>query len=318
MLKPASTRRFRKKHGPWPAPLVEIELLVMAGVRVICAGLLSTDLSQYTALMQSPSQINSTSGASPKAGKDRERDLTGDLARRNATLEEENRKLQQLAEYRSAYLAHLAHELRTPLTSILGFAEILLDHEALTEAQRSFCERIQNSAQQMQDSLKQLADVSRLEAVRSDFLREDLSLNDLLRESCASLAREAQKQDITLEFQGSEAGPWIISERGKLRHVFCNLLNYAIARSPNGSRVLISTEPEGGNFLVGIEDEGEPVDTSEFGNPDLSNRKPDAIQLSLAIMRHTLELLGASLSAKNCKPRGLQIRVIVPPAPPDL
>ncbi|MFN2578468.1 MAG: sensor histidine kinase [Pyrinomonadaceae bacterium] len=78
-------------------------------------------------------------------------------------LKEENRKLHDLAEWRSASMAHLAHELRTPLTSILGFSEILLSHEQLTDAQRNFCERIQNSAQQLQRTLNQLADLARIE-----------------------------------------------------------------------------------------------------------------------------------------------------------
>src|SRR5438552_16420516 len=76
-------------------------------------------------------------------------------------LKEENRKLLDLAEWRSASMAHLAHELRTPLTSILGFSEILLSQEHLTDAQRNFCERIQNSAQQLQRTLNDLAELSR-------------------------------------------------------------------------------------------------------------------------------------------------------------
>lgn len=80
----------------------------------------------------------------------------------NSQLKEENRKLREVAEYRSAQLAHLAHELRTPLTSILGFAEILLSQEKLSDAQRNFCERIQNSAHQLQRNLNQLSDLARL------------------------------------------------------------------------------------------------------------------------------------------------------------
>src|SRR3979411_1376288 len=99
-----------------------------------------------------------------------------DLRRQKTILEQQNQKLQQVAEYRSAFLARLSHELRTPLTSILGFSEILLTQEELTEAQRSFCERIQNSARQLQASLNQLSDLSRLEAGRSELQREEFSL----------------------------------------------------------------------------------------------------------------------------------------------
>src|ERR1700682_4022091 len=131
---------------------------------------------------------------------DREPSL-GKLRRQKAALEEENRKLKQMAEYRSAFLARLAHELRTPLTSVLGFSEILLGQEALTEAQRGFCERIQNSAQQLQASLNQLSDLSRLEAGRSELQREEFSLEDLLREACLGLARQAQKQNAEVSCQ---------------------------------------------------------------------------------------------------------------------
>lgn len=105
---------------------------------------------------------DSGSGTSPK----RENDLRNSgksLEQINAELSAQNLKLRALAERRSASLAHLTHELRTPLTSILGFAEIMLSQEQLTGAQRNFCERIQNSAHQLQDSLNQLAELSRLE-----------------------------------------------------------------------------------------------------------------------------------------------------------
>ena len=83
------------------------------------------------------------------------------LEEENRHLKEQNRNLLDLKEWRSQSIAHLAHELRTPLTSILGFSEILLGHEQLTDAQRSFCERIRNSAQQLQRTLNQLAEMSR-------------------------------------------------------------------------------------------------------------------------------------------------------------
>jgi signal transduction histidine kinase len=78
-------------------------------------------------------------------------------------LKEQNQQLLDLTEWRSASIAHFAHELRTPLTSILGFSEILLSQEELTDSQRNFCERIQNSAHQLQRTLSELAELSRTE-----------------------------------------------------------------------------------------------------------------------------------------------------------
>src|SRR6266576_614218 len=71
------------------------------------------------------------------------------------SLQNEIQELRLTSQYRSLFLSRLAHELRTPLTSILGFSEILLSQEKLTDAQRNFCERIQSSAQQLQRNLSQ-------------------------------------------------------------------------------------------------------------------------------------------------------------------
>lgn len=247
-----------------------------------------------------------------------DRDSSPDkLRRQKITLEEENRKLRQMAEYRSAFLARLAHELRTPLTSILGFSEILLSQEQLTEAQRGFCERIQNSAQQLQGSLNQLSDLSRLEAGQSDLQPEEFALDDLLRESCAGVARQAQKQNAELRWQTAPDLPMIVSDRAKLRQVLNNFLAYAITRSPD-ALVIVAAEIDAPGFVVKIEDEGETLaDSTPFVELDSSNRRAGTSELGLAIARQNVDLLGATLSFQNRQPRGLQVAIHLPPAPPD-
>lgn len=111
--------------------------------------------------------IDSGSGTAPKLDVDIS-DSLGGVEKMNAELTEQNRKLRESADRRAASIAHLAHELRTPLTSILGFTEILLGQEKLTDAQRNFCERIQNSAHQLQNSLVKLSELSRPETLRDE------------------------------------------------------------------------------------------------------------------------------------------------------
>jgi two-component system, NarL family, sensor histidine kinase BarA len=240
-----------------------------------------------------------------------------DLQGQKVALEEQIRKLQQVAEYRSAFLARLSHELRTPLTSILGFSEILLTQEELTEAQRSFCERIQNSARQLQANLNQLSDLSRLEAGQSELQREEFSLEVLLREACLGLARQADKQNAELRCHTGTALPMIVSDRAKLRQVVYNFLAYAITRSP-GAIVIVSAEKDSDGFLLKIEDEGQmPADSTAFVELDPLNRRAGSSELGLAIARQNIDLLGARLSFENRQPCGLQVVIQLPRVPPD-
>jgi signal transduction histidine kinase len=244
-------------------------------------------------------------------------DSSADLKERIVMLEEQNRKLQRVAEYRSAFLARLSHELRTPLTSILGFSEILLIQEDLTETQRGFCERIQNSARQLQTSLNQLSDLSRLEAGRSEIQREEFSLEDLLHETCLALTRQAQKQNAELRWQVGTALPMIISDRAKLRQVVYNFLAYAITRSP-GAGVVASAEEGPAGFLLKIEDEGQmPADSTAFVELDPLNLRAGSSELGLAIARQNIDLLGAALSFRNRQPRGLEVVIELPSVAPE-
>ncbi|HEX3145744.1 MAG TPA: histidine kinase dimerization/phospho-acceptor domain-containing protein [Pyrinomonadaceae bacterium] len=115
-----------------------------------------------TLVLLSMGRVNSRSVAATK--RRRSTQDGNSLEDENARLKAQNRELLDLTEWRSASMAHLAHELRTPLTSILGFSEILLSQEELSESQRNFCERIQNSAQQLQRTLTELSELSRVEA----------------------------------------------------------------------------------------------------------------------------------------------------------
>jgi signal transduction histidine kinase len=247
------------------------------------------------------------------------RNLTADdLRQQNVALAEENRKLKQLAEYRSAFLARLAHELRTPLTSILGFAEIMLNQEELTEAQRNFCERIQNSAQQLQGNFNQLADLSRLEGKQAELLLEEFSVDDLLRESCAAVARQAQKQHVGLRSDAAPGLPLIISDRSKLRQVLYNFLAYAINRSPDGGVVRATAEKALEGLLLKIEDEGEsPAATVGLEELHATDRRFGDSELGLAIARKNIDLVGATMNWEGRQPRGLRIIIQLPAVAPD-
>ena len=239
------------------------------------------------------------------------------LRQRVAKLEEEKQKLQQLVEYRSRFLSRLAHELRTPLTSILGFSEILISQERLTETQRGFCERIQNSAQQLQLTLNQLSDLARLESGRSELRREEFSLDDLLRESCAALARQAKKQDVRLSYEAPSDLPPILSDRIKLGQVVYNFLAYAIARSPEAAQVTITGNEEARGFRIRIEDEGDEVADPARFEVELARGRVGCSELGLAIAKQNVDLLGAVLKIQNQPSRGLQISILLPAVAPD-
>jgi signal transduction histidine kinase len=266
---------------------------------------------------------NARRAASMREQHNRIEHLVEELQQRSQALEEANRELRRVAHYRSLFLARMSHELRTPLTSILGFTEILMDHENLSDAQRRFVGKIQSSGMQLQTSLNQLVDLSRLESGQSELFLHEFSLREALRESCAAVARLAQKQDVRVECCSANGLPPIVSDEGKLRQVLYNFLAYAISRSPSGERISVSAERVApSRFEIRIEDRGEPLaDASHLFEPvDISAPPEKATsmnELGLTIARRLIDVLGGDVALESTTPHGLQIRIKLPVRPTE-
>jgi two-component system cell cycle sensor histidine kinase PleC len=249
--------------------------------------------------------------------------LVEELQHRGEALEDANRELRRVAHYRSLFLARMSHELRTPLTSILGFTEILIDHENLTDAQRRFVGKIQSSGHQLQMSLNQLVDLSRLESGQSELFLHEFSLREALRESCVAVARLAQKQDVKIDCLSGNGLPSIVSDEGKLRQVLYNFLAYAISRSPAGESITVRAESiASSRFEIQIEDKGEtPSDTSHIFEPvDISAPTEKATsmnELGLAIARRLIDVLGGDVTLASIAPHGLKVSIEFPARPTE-
>src|SRR6185436_8017962 len=224
-------------------------------------------------------------------------------------LQKQNAELLRNSRYRSLFLARLAHELRTPLTSILGFSEILLNQEKLTDAQRNFCERIQSSAHQLQNSLNQLSDLARLEAGQTQPTREEFSMAELLRESVTALAHRAHKKHVTLECQAADNLPPVASDRGRVRQILYNVLSYAITRSPEGDSVEVTAEINPELAQLTVRDRGDALpNPPEIGLLEADNDQAGTGELGLALARQNIEILGGTMSADNVE-GGLEVKI---------
>ncbi|HEY6188463.1 MAG TPA: HAMP domain-containing sensor histidine kinase [Pyrinomonadaceae bacterium] len=252
---------------------------------------------------------------------DRIEHLVEELQQRSHDLEEANRELQRVARYRSLFLARMTHELRTPLTSILGFTEILLDHEDLSDNQRRYCDKIQASGRQLQSSLNQLVDLSRLEAGQTDLFLHEFSLRQALRESCSAVARLAQKQDVKVDCHYGQNIGTIVSDEGKLRQVLYNFLAHAIGRSPAGSTIAVQVETLSPlRYQIIIEDEGEKLlDMSRVFEPvDIDAPTEQATtmnELGLVIARRLMDAIGGTVELESNERVGLRVKIELPARP---
>jgi signal transduction histidine kinase len=244
--------------------------------------------------------------------------LIEQLKQRTVALEEANRELRHVSHYRSLFLARMSHELRTPLTSIMGFTEILLDQEKLTEPQRRFCQKIQNSGMQLLTSLNQLVDLSRLEVGPAELFLQEFSLPEALREACAAVDRSAQKLGVSLEYDQAPELATIVSDRGRFRQILYTFLAWSVSRSKAGQCVRMFVEIDGNKLRVQIDDEGEPIkDLQRVFDPEEApcRGRTDLNELGIIIGRRLLEVMKGTVTLQNRASGGLRTLIQLPAGP---
>src|SRR5262249_20432616 len=228
-----------------------------------------------------PDANNHDFGSGHAGGREHVEHLIGELQRRTADLEQANRELRRISHYRSLFLARMSHELRTPLTSILGFTEILLEQEQLTEPQRRFCQKIQSSGLQLQTSLDQLVDLSRIEAGETELFLQEFAVRETVRDSCAGVARLAQKQHVKVDYSIAPELNTIVSDEGRLRQVLYSFLAWSVSRSHSGQTVSLKAELNGtGQLRFQICDEGKHIESfTRVFDPDEKRRPTDLLNI---------------------------------------
>jgi signal transduction histidine kinase len=245
--------------------------------------------------------------------------LIDELRKRTTELERANRELRRVSHYRSLFLARMSHELRTPLTSILGFSEILLDQEQLTDTQRRFCQKVQDSGFRLQASLNQLVDLSRIEAGQTEVFLQEFPFRETLRESCAAVTRIAQKQQVKVEYELAPEITTVVSDQGKLRQILFNFIAWAVSRSPIGESVKVTADIDSNSLLwIRVKDNREGrEDTTHLFDPEdgSSGQEPNINELGIIIGRKLLELMGGTVVLENQFPRGLETTIQIPARP---
>ncbi len=152
-----------------------------------------------------------------------------------ANLERANRELSELDRMKSDFIAIASHELRTPLVTISGYLDFLKDGVAgaMTPSQKDMIEVAWKSSRRLTKIIRDLLDLSRIEAGKLSLRREPFSIAQILVEAVADQKHFAELRNQKIVFQKSVALPVVSGDRNLLVHAFINLINNAIKFTPN-------------------------------------------------------------------------------------
>ncbi|GEP39189.1 hypothetical protein NPS01_28520 [Nocardioides psychrotolerans] len=181
-------------------------------------------------------------------------ELNSDLLGARRELAAKNRRLRELDELKSMFLASATHDLKTPLTSILGFAE-LLGEEGLSPEARRMALTIENSAHRV---LTMINDLLGAAQIMTGELRLERSQTDLVasvRGALEAIQPAAWASRVTISRHGPDSAVAFVDERRVLQ-TLDNLLSNAVKYSRHGGHVDVTCEVRGPNIAIAVEDTG--------------------------------------------------------------
>ena len=188
----------------------------------------------------------------------------------------------------------MSHELRTPLNSIIGFSQLLIMYEDLTEDQQDTVGNIESSAQYLLNMINEILDIGKIEARKMDVYLEPVNLLKIIHGSYNMLQPLADDKNLKFELITDNCALTNLETDPKLfQQITLNLLSNAIKFTNEGSIKLEMFNDE--EYLyVKVTDSGIGIEKD-----DLAQLFNDFTQVKNVMQkRHKGTGLGLSLSKK--------------------
>jgi len=157
-------------------------------------------------------------------------------------LQEKSDHLFQLNSSKDRFISILSHDLRAPFTSILGFSEILMNDQNLSEAEKTeYLKYIHESSNNQLQLINYLLDWSRLQTGRIKVEPFRLNAQTLAYNCVSALTGNAIRKNVEIKVIINESLHIEADER-LICQVITNLLSNAIKFSPENKKVEISAD----------------------------------------------------------------------------
>ncbi len=209
---------------------------------------------------------------------------------------------------KSAFLANMSHELRTPLNAILGYAELLGEQfqESNPEAFKDV-EKILYSGRHLLSIIRDVLDLSKIEAGHLEINNESVDVLDLIR-GVVDTTRPLAERNCN-ETTVSSTSPVVKAECDpvRLRQVIYNIYSNACKFSKDG-KIEIRVNSFGGEVEIRITDTGIGMSESQvhqifdkFYQVETASAPANqsGTGLGLAISQLLCKAMGGSISATS-------------------
>ncbi len=230
----------------------------------------------------------------------------------NLELAKSKERAEESDRLKTSFLQNMSHEIRTPMNAIKGFSTLLAncyDDKAKLE---KYTEIIRQSSNDLLDIINDILDISKIESGHISVTLEECDLI-LLFEELTSIFTEYKKRlgkeniELSLSADCYIKDKVILTDKGKLKQIFINLISNAIKFTESG-KVKGGCRPGNENqllFYVSDTGIGIPYDLQSkifdrfYQIYNKTSKYVAGTGLGLSIVRGLVNILGGELSLNS-------------------
>ena len=166
--------------------------------------------------------------------------------------------LKELDKMKSEFVAMVTHELRAPIAAVEQQLTVILNGMAgeVTEKQEQLLSRAKERTRGLLDLIKDLLDLSKIEAGKMIQYKEPLSLQEVIQRVVDLMRAEAENKKIDLQFSTPSKISFILADRNSMEGIFTNLISNAIKYTPEGRKVWVTLGEDGEFVKATVSDTG--------------------------------------------------------------
>jgi two-component system sensor histidine kinase SenX3 len=230
----------------------------------------------------------------------------------------------RVEEVRRDFVANVGHELKTPVGALSLLAEAILGAREDPEAVERFASRMAHEADRLGRLVRELIDLSRLQGGEPLPALVPVAVDTVLAEAFDRTRMAAAAKDVEIAVGGQE-GLVVRGVETQLVTAVTNLLDNAVAYSPERTRVALAARARYGFAEIAVTDSGIGIPQQDharvferFYRVDQSRASSTGgTGLGLAIVKHVASNHGGSVSVWSEEGLGSTFTLRIPLAQED-
>lgn len=230
-----------------------------------------------------------------------------ELKSANIQLRKEIDKKEEVDRMRREFLSNVSHELKTPIALIQGYAEGLEENVSDDEESRRFyCEVIVDEANRMNNLVKKLLDLNRLEFGNNTVDMEHFNVVEVVKSYLDSADILFKQKGVTLAFH-TEPEMYVWADEYMVEEIFNNYLSNALNHVSGENRIEVEIKKQEDTVRITVFNTGELIPDEDIGLiwdkfykvDKARTREYGGSGVGLSIVKASMEILGQDYGVEN-------------------